>query len=94
MNDVMAAGVIQAATESDLCIPEDVSLVGFDNREFSAYLIPNLTTMDLPLHEMGMQAMEVLSDLIEGIEEGKQVEQPLCKMIERGSVASPNLMSR
>ncbi|MNN81839.1 hypothetical protein D3C81_1987020 [compost metagenome] len=50
--------------------------------------------MDLPLHEMGMQAMEVLSDLIEGIEEGKQVEQPLCKMIERGSVASPNLMSR
>lgn len=40
MNDVMAVGVMRAASEMNVQIPRDLSVMGFDNREFSDYLIP------------------------------------------------------
>lgn len=86
MNDVMAVGVLRAAAELGVRIPEQLSVIGFDNREFSEYLIPRITTMDLPLHEIGYQAMEALSRIMHG-EEVETGEKPVCKLIERDSVA-------
>jgi len=60
-NDLMAAGVL-AALQSHLGrrVPEDVSVVGFDDLWFAADLGPSLTTVRLPLEEMGAKAMELV----------------------------------
>jgi LacI family transcriptional regulator len=88
MNDLMAAGAVRAASEQGIIVPRDISIIGFDNREFSAYLSPRITTMDLPLHDMGILAMKALYNRING-KDDKTEETPLCKLIERESVAGP-----
>lgn len=90
MNDVMAAGAMRAAHELGISIPHDLSMIGFDNREFSDYSTPRLTTMELPLHEMGYSAMEKLGCLIKG-ESPASEQAPLCKLLKRDSVAPPRM---
>lgn len=89
MNDVMAVGTLRAAREKGVNVPERLSIVGFDNREFSDYLQPSLTTMDLPLHEMGYSSMKSLMRIVNG-EEADSVQGPLCVLLERESVAPPS----
>ncbi|MFC6547942.1 LacI family DNA-binding transcriptional regulator [Cohnella cellulosilytica] len=89
MNDVMAAGTLRAAWEKGIRVPEELSIIGFDNREFSDYLKPRLTTMDLPLHEMGYSSMRSLMRMVNG-EPIEPVPMPACVMLERESVAPPN----
>lgn len=88
MNDIMAVGAMRAATEAGVKVPEELSLVGFDNREFSDYLNPRITTMDLPLQQMGYSSMEVLASMIKG-ETTVKSYSPLCTLIERDSVMPP-----
>ena len=59
-NDVMAFGVIRAALDRGLRLPEDLSLIGFDNIEFSGIVHPPLTTIHQPKYEMGYAAVEIL----------------------------------
>lgn len=59
-NDEMAAGVYQAAREVDLRIGEDISLVGFDDSPLSARLWPPLTSVRLPIRDMGRAAARML----------------------------------
>jgi DNA-binding LacI/PurR family transcriptional regulator len=59
-NDVMAFGAIRVALERGLRIPEDLSLIGFDNIEFSSIIHPPLTTIHQPKYEMGEAAVEIL----------------------------------
>ena len=59
-NDVMAYGVVRAVLEQGLRIPEDLSLIGFDNVEFSSIIHPPLTTIHQPKYEMGQAAVEIL----------------------------------
>ena len=63
-NDMMAFGAEQALKEHGLKIPEDVSLVGYDDIRFSSIIA--LTTVAQPTYEMGRNAMVLLLDLIEG----------------------------
>ncbi|PVG81291.1 LacI family transcriptional regulator [Nocardioides gansuensis] len=89
-NDRMAMGLYQAAAERGLRIPEDLSVVGFDNQELIADgLRPGLTTVALPHYEMGAWAVETLIRRIE--DPGTPSEQVLlrCPVIERGSVTPP-----
>ena len=60
LNDLMAAGVLAAAKEVGRRVPEDLSVIGFDDLPFAADLSPALTTVRLPLREMGERAMELL----------------------------------
>lgn len=60
-NDAMAFGAIRALQELGLRIPEDVSLIGFDNVELSAIVQPPLTTIHQPKSEMGRAAVEMLT---------------------------------
>jgi len=65
-NDRLAMGVYRAATELGLRIPQDLSVVGFDNQEFVADgIFPGLTTIELPHYDMGVWAAEQLFDRIE-----------------------------
>jgi LacI family transcriptional regulator len=88
MNDVMAVGTLRAAAEAGFTVPQDLSVVGFDNREFSDYVSPRITTMDLPLHDMGYTSMKTLAQLING-EEAGPIQVPLCKLLKRESVTAP-----
>src|SRR5215470_10449965 len=59
-NDISAMGAIRALRESGLRVPEDVSVVGFDDIQSAAYQNPGLTTVRQPLREMGRTAAEIL----------------------------------
>ncbi len=65
-NDQSAMGVMEAAREAGLRIPEDLSVVGFDNIPEAAYINPSLTTIDQFIDCMGSVATEMLIDLIQG----------------------------
>ena len=64
INDQSAMGAKKAISESGRLVPGDISLVGFDNRDFSAYLEPPLTTISKPKYEMGQEAVKLLFELI------------------------------
>ena len=59
-NDISAIGAIRAFQDSGLCVPEDISVVGFDDIQAAAYLMPRLTTVRQPLQQMGEMAASQL----------------------------------
>jgi len=63
-NDDIAIGAIHEIKKHGLRVPEDISVVGFDNIKVSAYVDPPLTTIDQPANEMGRKAVEVVLQLI------------------------------
>lgn len=65
-NDQMAAGVIDALDEAGLRVPEDISVVGYDDLFFARYLRPKLTTVRQPLLAMGKAAAHVALALLRG----------------------------
>jgi DNA-binding LacI/PurR family transcriptional regulator len=65
-NDNMAAGSLQAALERGLRVPEDLSIVGFDDTGIARSVFPRLTTVRQPLAELGRTAVNLLNRLIEG----------------------------
>ncbi len=72
-NDMSAMGVYQAVKESGLRIPQDISIVGFDNLYESAYQDPPLTTVDQFIMEMGTVAAQTMISLLKGeIVKGKE----------------------
>lgn len=88
-SDMMALGVYDALKEAGLRIPEDVSVVGYDDREIARFMRPGLTTVVLPHTAMGQQAAEALID-------GQTLPGPRqpqikveCPLVERDSVAPP-----
>ncbi|QBR92683.1 LacI family DNA-binding transcriptional regulator [Nocardioides euryhalodurans] len=66
-SDLMALGAIQAARESGLDVPRDVSVVGFDDSRLIQYLDPPLTTVRQPVQALGAAAVSALADAIDGL---------------------------
>lgn len=64
MNDLMAGGVYDRLEELGMKVGEDISMVGYDNRELSAYYKPSLSTISLPLHDIGYMASEVMLKML------------------------------
>ena len=64
-NDISAIGAIRAIQEEGFRIPQDISVVGFDDIPWAAYHTPSLTTVRQPLGKMGEMAAEVLIRMIE-----------------------------
>jgi LacI family transcriptional regulator len=64
-NDRMAVGVLQAARERGLRVPYDISIAGFDDTELGQIASPGLTTVRIPLEEMGRIAVTQLTRLLE-----------------------------
>ncbi|HRR90894.1 MAG TPA: LacI family DNA-binding transcriptional regulator [bacterium] len=76
-NDVMAFGVIKAAKELGIKIPEELSVVGFDDIFFSSFTDPPLTTIKQFKEELGRMAVELLFKLMEGERESLLIEPEL-----------------
>ena len=65
LNDLMALGALEAARESGRRIPQDLSIVGFDDIPFAALANPPLTTVGQPIRQLGEQAADLLLHVIE-----------------------------
>jgi len=85
-NDLMAIGVLKAFAQLKIQVPEDVSIIGFDNIPFSDCTYPPLTTIDQPTYLMGQKAVETLLKLIDKKDIKKSIELKT-ELIERGSVS-------
>lgn len=64
-NDMMAIGVIRAAAERGLNVPNDLAIVGFDDIELASYTIPPLTTVAQPIEDIGQVAVQLLTERID-----------------------------
>lgn len=71
-NDMMAIGAVEYCRSAGLRVPQDVSIVGFDDVPMAQLLSPRLTTVRQPAYEMGVAAADLLLDLIQG--DGKQAQ--------------------
>ena len=65
-NDNMAVGAMRAVLERGLRVPDEISIVGFDDTELARNVFPRLTTVRQPLAELGRTAVSLLNRLIEG----------------------------
>ena len=66
-NDMTAIGALQTLKQAGRKIPGDISIVGFDDIEFAAYVDPPLTTVRQPRDELGRLAMQMLLDILNSI---------------------------
>jgi DNA-binding LacI/PurR family transcriptional regulator len=66
-NDLMALGAIYAVQDAGLSVPKDIAIVGYDNRDFTSIFRPRITTVSMPVYEMGKASAELLlTQLAEG----------------------------
>ena len=63
-NDMMAMGAIQSVVKHGLRVPEDISVVGFDDVSMAEYFVPSLTTIRQPMHEIGSEALKAMMESI------------------------------
>ena len=85
-----AIGAAAAAREAGLRIPEDLSLITYDDDPISGYLAPPLTTIRMPMHEMGMAAVDAILDRIEGRGSAEDITVPTPpELVVRSSTAPP-----
>jgi len=84
-NDFLALGAGEGAKELGINLPEDLSIVGFDDMEISSFVTPSLTTIKQPAYDMGKLGAEVLLNLI-GNKSGKPIHKILeTRLIKRES---------
>ena len=86
-NDDMALGIIDAARARGISIPEDLSIVGFDDNTEAARANPPLTTVRQPLGRMGERAAEMVLERCSGATRSNVVEEVPFEVVERESVA-------
>ena len=87
LNDLMAMGAISALQEAGLRVPEDVSVMGFDDILFSQAWRPSITTMAVSKAEFGKKAFELLYANIQQGTTGYYLNQ--LELIQRASTAAP-----
>lgn len=87
-NDDMAVGAMKALGEKGIRVPEDMSLIGFDDNVFSSYLTPALTTIKRPIEKISQEGALRLIQLIEGKEVSKETLYLKTELVQRESVKS------
>lgn len=88
-NDEQALGAIEAARSRGLAVPEDLSIVGFDDVPVARWSSPPLTTIHQPLSQMGRLAATMLAALIEGREPDHHRVELATRLVVRSSTAAP-----
>lgn len=86
-NDEMAIGAMRALISRGLRVPEDVSVVGFDDIRFSRYTSPSLTTVAQPKNALGREAMTMLIELLNDPEVPPRKRVLSADLVVRGSTA-------
>lgn len=87
-NDMMAMGIINAANEKGIRIPDDLSVIGYDDVYIAKYMVPALTTIHQPKFRLGKTAVDTLLNRIEKREEMVQQVQLEPSLVVRHSVKS------
>jgi DNA-binding LacI/PurR family transcriptional regulator len=87
-NDMSALGAMRRIREHGLRIPDDISIVGFDDLYISQYLDPPLTTVRQPMRQMGRMAMETLLQIFAGADSEHDIRLP-GELVVRRSTAAP-----
>lgn len=90
MADRMAGGAYDYLEEMQMKVGKDISVVGFDNQDIAEYFRPGLTTVELPLQEIGYRAAQILLEKING-DVGTELKEPYeekmsCHLVLRNSV--------
>jgi DNA-binding LacI/PurR family transcriptional regulator len=88
-SDFMALGILRALLEEGLRVPDDVSLVGFDDVELSKYTVPPLTTVQQDRVSMGRGAVQQLVAMIEGTGEASPLILPTRLIIRKSTGPVP-----
>lgn len=89
-NDEMAAGVYKAARDAGLSIPGDISVVGFDDSAMASRLYPLLTSVRLPIHDMGqMAATKLIATTRERRHHTNEKTEVVPTLVVRESTAAP-----
>lgn len=92
-NDVLASGAILTAAREGIKIPDEVSIIGFDDLVLSKHLSPALTTIQIPTQEMWCSAADMLLDMLNGKRTQSAVEIDV-SLIVRESTAPPRQGNR
>ncbi len=85
-NDQVAAGVIKKAILSGYKVPDDLAVIGYDNQLICEVTTPTITTIEIPIIELGQQVvLELLKHIEEGVELKREVMKLPTKLIIRES---------
>ena len=88
-SDLEAFGALQVARERGLSVPEDLSIIGFDDIPEAAYVTPPLTTVRQPMLDMGRMSAELLMDSISGSAIPTLTVELPTELVVRGTTAPP-----
>ena len=92
-NDLMAIGVLKGLQAAGIRVPEDFSVVGFDNILLSAYTNPPLTTLDQPKRYIGAEAARLILELLDQVAgenvDGQEIQKLKGRLLVRQSTAPP-----
>ncbi len=89
LTDVIAVGVLHAAAELNLKVPEALSVIGFDDIPMAKFMIPALTTIAQPIYGMGETAVEILMRRLNDPERTPETIQLDDQLVIRKSTAAP-----
>ncbi|HEX3039039.1 MAG TPA: substrate-binding domain-containing protein, partial [Caproiciproducens sp.] len=87
-NDLMASGLYEWFTEQGMEIGRDISLFGFDNRDISCGYTHKISTVELPLNEIGRKSAELVLQQVAGKKVNTERFLLPCNILERDSVGS------
>lgn len=86
-NDLIAYGVLRALKQRGIQVPEDLSIIGFDDLPYSAVSVPTLTTVRVHRHSMGREAVRHLLNVMDHPGDSKYKVESCTELVERESVA-------
>ncbi len=87
-NDMMAMGVINAANELSIKVPDDLSIIGYDDIHIAKFMSPSLTTIHQPKYRLGQAAVETLVQRLDDKSNEAQVVQLEPTLVVRNSVTN------
>ena len=86
----MALGALKRLTEQGVRVPQDISLVGFDDIAMASYSTPSLSTVRMPKYEMGRKGFEMLQHILQN--QGKW--EPSHTVLKTGYIARESVAAR
>ncbi|WP_019614593.1 substrate-binding domain-containing protein [Psychromonas ossibalaenae] len=89
-NDMMAMGVINTANKHGISVPEDLSIIGYDDISLAKFITPSLTTIHQPKFNLGRKAFDTLLDQIQSSRENNLEIHLEPTLVERDSVKTLN----
>ncbi|PSV65470.1 HTH-type transcriptional repressor PurR [Photobacterium angustum] len=89
-NDIMAMALISTFEQAGLRVPDDISIIGYDNIDLAPYFAPPLTTIHQPKRRLGKKAIEILLERVKDKNHERQTFEMTPKLVERKSVKDLN----